>query len=105
MENIINQIIQIDASAQERLAEASAMREEYKRVLTEKIMQTNESLSQQQKDRISRVLELESNAAATEKELITAQNAAAVERLEEAYSKRHIALEEELFKNVIEGFA
>lgn len=103
MENIINDIVNIDAMAQVRLAQAHELQEQYKRELAEKINETNRALSQEEKTRIETVLKTETEIAEKEKLLLSSAREEALKILESAFEENHESLEAAMFENVING--
>lgn len=101
MANIIDQIIQIDSIAQQKLDDAAHLKEQYEKKAKEKMADTNALIEQKAQAKIEKIRQEEAARAEQEKEEIRKQMEAALERLEKTYQATHEKLEEELYKNVL----
>lgn len=101
MTNTINQIIEIDALAQKKLAHAKAIKEQYLKELDEQTAQTNLELEIKTKNRIETFFHTEEKFAQEEMLRIKTETAEIINRIEKIYTDNHEKLEQEIFNNVI----
>lgn len=100
MATIIDQIIQIDSTAQKRLDEAEALKLQIQQETKEKIAETDALIAQKAQEKLNRIQEEEERLAAEQKQEIEARTAETIARLEKTYEQKHEELERELFENV-----
>lgn len=101
MSSIINKIIEIDSIAQQRLNDAYVIQNGIRQQILEKNEQTNRVIHEKAESRIAKIDELEQQYANEELVRLREECDAQIERLEQFYSKNHVALEKNLFDRVI----
>ena len=100
--NIIDQIIEIDSTAQAKLDEATHMKDEIKKVTEQKIAEIKERIQQEADKKAEACRAEEQKKIDAQKEEICKKEAEEIKRFEQLYQEKHQELEKEIFKNIIE---
>lgn len=97
MVNIISEILQIDAVAQQKLDDAAHLKEQFELDTRRKLEQFSAQVQQDSQDEISRCRRREDLAAQTERDAIASRKNTAMEKLEQSFAERRQELEQSLY--------
>lgn len=101
MSSIIHQIIEIDSIAQQKLNDASMIKENVKKEVIEKTEQTKKLVTEKMDARIQKIRDVECGFAQEQKDKIKTENDMLISKLMDTYSEVHEQLEQEIFLRVI----
>lgn len=101
MANIIDQIIQIDSIAQQKLKDAALLKEQYAQDAKRKMADTNALIEQKAQEKVDEIRRSEEWQANQERAEILAQKEEAIVRLERIFAQKREQLEQEIYQNVL----
>ncbi|MEG2429847.1 MAG: hypothetical protein RSA79_04890 [Oscillospiraceae bacterium] len=101
MPSIIEQIVEIDSVAQQRLDEANKIKIDIQNEVDKTSKKTKLSLEQKAKETIEKVQEIENQFANQEIDKILKDNNVSLSRIEKYYQDNHKSIEDKVFNNII----
>ncbi|WMJ22614.1 hypothetical protein RBG61_11540 [Paludicola sp. MB14-C6] len=101
MSNIINQIIEIDSVAQQRLAAANEISLTMKEQIEAKTQEIKMKIMKKCEDRIQKINVVEKQCAEEKMAEIKAENDKIIQKLEQTYAESHKQIEKDIFNNII----